>query len=74
MQTFEAFPFIFIKDNGNQEANGVGTIFICFHTSHITKVPNVLHVPHLAIIIVSLQNNMQGISIEFFHDHCMVKQ
>jgi len=66
--------FIFIRDNGNQEAIGVGTIFICLHTSHITKVPNVLHVPHLAIIIVSLQNNMQGSSIDFFHDHCMVKQ
>jgi hypothetical protein len=39
---------IFMGDNGNQEAIRVGAIPIHLYTGHITKIPNVHHVPHLA--------------------------
>ncbi len=53
---------MFIRINGSQKAIGVGTIFICFHTNHISKVPNVIHVLHLAKNLMSI----------YAHDGCII--
>jgi hypothetical protein len=65
---------IFIGDNGNQEVIGVGEIFICFDISHISKVPKMFHVLHLAKnLVLVYKTTWKRSIIEFFHDHCMVK-
>jgi hypothetical protein len=49
-----------MEDNGSQEAIGMGTILIRLHTSHITKVPYVLHVPYLTKNLMSICKATQG--------------
>lgn len=75
--TYEPLPHrlpVLIGDSHQLEAIGCGSVQIQLYTGHIMTMHDVYHIPALARNLLSVvQATTNDSSIEFFHDHCIIK-